>query len=177
MANTSSNGKKVVKQTAVKQTAVKQTAVKQTAVKQTAVKQTAVKQSAVKANTTTKINSTGSKSNTGKFILEYSITAIAQKEEDYSGATIMEWFDSGRKVDAIACPYDYNKKKNLFEVIWQGEYNDFLKKDIIDEAIDQIKYWSTQYDAYFIPNSYIFLKDSTGKIVKKFNFENESWES
>lgn len=67
----------------------------------------------MKANSNTKINPSGSKNNNGKFRLEYSITAIAQKEEDYSGATIMEWFDSGREVDAIAYPYDYKKEKKL----------------------------------------------------------------
>jgi hypothetical protein len=151
MANTSSNGKKVEKQTAVKQTAVK-------------------------ANSSTTSKLSGSKNKKEAYILEYNIIAIAQKEEDYSGATIMEWFDSGKEVDAIASPYDYKKIKNVFEVVWQGEYNDLITKEVIEEAIEQIKNWTTDYDAYFKSDSYLLLKDSSGIVVEKFNFEKDCWE-
>jgi hypothetical protein len=158
------------KQTAVKQTAVKQTAVKQTAVKQTAVKQTAVKQTAVK-KTTEKQTLPSKKTNEGKFYVEYFVKAFTPKEEDYSGATIMEWFDTGREIDSIACPYDYSVSNNGFEVVWEGSYENIDSVEIVEEAVDQIKYWSNEFDASFKPNSHILLKDSKDNIVKKFIIE------
>ena len=117
-----------------------------------------------------------SKKINGKYILNYNITAYAQKEEDFSGATIFEWFDSGRAIDAIASPYDYKKKKKIFEVVWQGAYSDALKKDIIEDAISQIKYWANNYDAYFKADSSIILKDNKGNIVETYSFEKDSWD-
>jgi len=137
----------------------KQTAVKQTAVKQTAVKQTAVKKVA-----------SSNKTKARKFYLEYFVKAITPKEEDFSGATIIEWFDTGRDVDAIACPYDYKKTKSGFEVIWQGIYDNIDDTQIVEEAIDQIKYWANDFDATFKPDSHILLKDSKDQIIQKFIF-------
>jgi hypothetical protein len=37
--------------------------------------------------------------------------------------------------------------------------------------VDQIKYWANEYEATFESNSYLTLKDSEDKIVKKFIFE------
>ncbi|MEY4308034.1 MAG: hypothetical protein RL422_237 [Bacteroidota bacterium] len=132
---------------------------KQTAVKQTAVKQTAVKQ-----------KNTSNKTTASKFYIEYFVKAITPSEEDFSGATIMEWFDSGREVDAIACPYDYSICKNGFEVIWQGKYENNDTLEIVEEAVDQIKYWANDFDAKFKTDSHIVLKDSKDKIIQKFNF-------
>ena len=140
-----------------KQTAVKQTAVKQTAVKQTAVKQTAVKQTA-----------SSNKTKAGKYYLEYFAKAITKNEEDYSGATIMEWFDSGSEVDSIACPYDYSEGKSGFEVIWQGSYENIDNVEIVEEAVDQIKFWANEFEATFESNSFLVLKDSEDNIINKY---------
>ena len=63
-----------------------------------------------------------SKKINGKYILNYNITAYAQKEEDFSGATIFEWFDSGREIDAIASPYAFavflSASTNLVKLIF-----------------------------------------------------------
>ena len=133
---------------------------KQTAVKQTAVKQTAVKQTA-----------TSNKTKAGKFYLEYFVKATTPNEEDYSGANIIEWFDSGREVDAIACPYDYSVCKNGYEVIWQGSYENIDTIEIVEEAVDQIKYWANEFEATFKSNSYLLLKDSKDKIVNRYIIE------
>jgi len=117
-----------------------------------------------------------SKKINSKYILNYNITAYAQKEEDYSGTTIFEWFDSGREIDAIASPYDYKKKKKIFEVVWQGAYSDALKKDVIEDAISQIKLWGNVYDANFKAESSIILKDNKGNIVEIYSFEKDSWD-
>jgi hypothetical protein len=136
---------------------------------------TAVKKTAKKILNKEEIKS--SKKVNGKFILNYNITAYAQKEKDNSDASIFEWFDSGREIDAIACPFDYKKMKKIFEVVWQGAYSDPLKIDVIEDAISQIKYWANIYEASFQAESSIILKDNKGKIIKTYSFEKDSWEA
>lgn len=117
-----------------------------------------------------------SKKSIDSYYLTYNIIAHAQKDEDFSGASIIEWFDSGREIDAIACPFNFKKKKNIYEVVWKNEYKYQLSKGVIEDVIRQIKFWANDYDAYFLTESKVILKNKNRKNIEIYHFDNDTWE-
>jgi len=176
--------KSAVKKVAVKKVALKKSAVKKVAVKKAAVKKVALKKAANKKEVNTKVvKETAKKSRSvltkkkksDDTTIVFDVNAIALKSLDYSGATIIEWFDSGLEEDNLACPDNYSKVKNGFWVYWDRAIDNNISSDLLDDAIRQIRYWANEYDASFNAGSSITIEDSDGNKLKKYSFDIDSW--
>ena len=151
---------------------------KKSAVKKSTVKKIAAKKSAVKKN---KEENTKSKklnlNQTDKYKIVFNITAISPSEEDYSGTTITEWFDTGREVDNYASPdgYTFSPIKNSYKVKWTTIINEKLPDSLLNEIKDQIMYWANIFDATIESGSKISYIDSDGKEFKTYSFDKQEW--
>ncbi len=157
------NAKKIAKKVAVKKGA------KKAEVKKVA-KKTALKKK-VKGNSDS-IRKIGKSNST---IVVFNIRATAYKSEDYSGATITEWFDTGNEADQIACPDDYKKQKNGYLVLWERRLEDGINFDLLNDALGQMRFWANEYDASFNTGSYISIESGDGVVLKKYSFDSDSW--
>jgi len=178
-----SNSKPALKKAALKKVA-KKSAVTKVAVKKAAVKKVALKKAAKKKEVITKdVKKTAKKSpsvltkkkKSDDTTIVFDVNATALKSVDYSGATIIEWFDSGREEDNLACPDNYSKVKNGFWVYWDRAIDNNISADLLEDAIRQIRYWANEYDASFNEGSSITIEDSDGNKIKKYSFDSDSW--
>jgi hypothetical protein len=165
--------KKASKKAPIKKNA-KKAVPKKSVLKKAATKKI-IKKAAIRKNVQSEFHFDKKKDKSNDSTIVFNINAIAYKCEDFSGATITEWFDSGREEDKIACPDDYTKVKNGYLVIWNRSIINDISFDLINDVLSQIQYWANEYDATFKSDSYIYIKDSNGNVLKKYSFDSNSW--
>jgi hypothetical protein len=105
-----------------------------------------------------------------EYNLVFSIHARAIKQEDYSGATFSEWFDSGTDDYSLAKPDDYFKKGKFYEVIWSNKQSIKPNISLVERIFKNITMWAGDFEAFFLPDSKITVLDNKNNTVKVFEF-------